>query len=140
MKRRGYLKKQRINTEAPMKLRRRDFLLRSAAMAAVSSLPSGLVRAEAGTPLYPYLGRTEDYAEFQIIDPGLTISKVESWTQGPYGLSGVTTEDGREGYGQLSTSEPDITATVLHRQVARHVLGSDPARLMTLWTALLTPI
>ena len=123
-----------------MKLRRRDFLLRSAALAAVSSLPSGLVRAEADTPLYPYLGRTEDYAEFHIIDPGLTISKVESWTQGPYGIVRVTTEDGREGYGQLSTSEPDITATVLHRQVARHVLGSDPAQIDTLWTASLTPI
>jgi L-alanine-DL-glutamate epimerase-like enolase superfamily enzyme len=59
----------------------------------------------------------------------LTISKVESWTQGPYGFVRVTTRDGHEGYGQLSTSEPDITATVLHRQVARQVLGSDPARI-----------
>ena len=65
----------------PMKLRRRDFLIRSAAMAAVSSLPSGLVRAEANTPLYPYLGRTEDYADFHIIDPGLTITSriVDAW-------------------------------------------------------------
>ena len=102
-----------------MKLRRRDFLIRSAAMAAVSSLPSGLVRAEANTPLYPYLGRSEDYVDFHIIDPGLTITKIESWTHGPYGIVRVTTNDGREGFGQLSTSEPDITATVLHRQVAR---------------------
>ena len=112
-----------------MKVRRRDFLIRSAAMAAVSSLPSGLVRAEASTPLYPYLGRTEDYVDFHIIDPGLTITKIESWTHGPYGIVRVTTNDGREGFGQLSTSEPDITATVLHRQVARHVLGSDPAQI-----------
>ena len=45
------------------------------------------------------------------------------------GMVRVTTEDGREGYGQLSTSEPDITAIVLHRQVARHVLGRDPAQI-----------
>jgi L-alanine-DL-glutamate epimerase-like enolase superfamily enzyme len=115
-----------------MKVRRRDFLMRSAAMAAVSSLPSGLVRAEARSPLYPYLGRTEDYVDFQIIDPGLTITKIESWTHGPYGFVRVTTNDGREGFGQLSTSEPDISATVLHRQVARHVLGSDPAQIDTL--------
>ena len=38
-----------------------------------------------------------------------------------------TTDD--EGDGQLSSFEPDITATVLHRQVARHVLGSDPAQI-----------
>ena len=48
---------------------------------------------------------------------------------GPYGIVRVTTNDGREGYGQLSSFEPDITATVLHRQVARHVLGSDPAQI-----------
>ena len=41
----------------------------------------------------------------------------------------ITTSDGREGFGQLSSFEPDITATVLHRQVARHVLGSDPAQM-----------
>jgi L-alanine-DL-glutamate epimerase-like enolase superfamily enzyme len=41
----------------------------------------------------------------------------------------LTTNDGHEGWGQLSSFEPDITATVLHRQVARHVLGSDPAQI-----------
>ena len=112
-----------------MKLRRCDFLKSTAALAAASSLPAGHVRAAADTNSYPYLGRTEDYAEFRIIDPGLTIVKVESWTQGQYGFVRVTTNDGREGYGQLSSFEPDITATVLHRQVARHVLGSDPARI-----------
>jgi len=97
--------------------------------AAVSGLPVG--RATAATPAgsYPYLGRTEDYAEFRIIDPGLTIAKVESWTAGSFGLVRVTTGDGREGTGQMSTFEPDITATVLHRQVAPHALGADPAEI-----------
>jgi L-alanine-DL-glutamate epimerase-like enolase superfamily enzyme len=97
--------------------------------AAVSGLPAGRAAAETPAGSYSYLGRTEDYIEFKIIDPGLTIVKVESWTQGQFGIVRVTTNDGREGFGQLSTFEPDITATVLHRQVARHVLGSDPAQI-----------
>ena len=112
-----------------MKIQRREFLKSTAALAAMTSLPAGLARAAASATAYPYLGRTEDYAEFRIIEPGLTITKVESWTQGQYGIVRVTTNDGREGYGQLSSFEPDITATVLHRQVARHVLGSDPAQI-----------
>jgi L-alanine-DL-glutamate epimerase-like enolase superfamily enzyme len=112
-----------------MQLRRRAFLKSAAALAAVSSLPDGTVHAAPDAASYSYLGRTEDYADFRIIEPGLTITKVESWTQGQYGIVRVTTNDGREGYGQLSSFEPDITATVLHRQVARHALGSDPAHI-----------
>jgi L-alanine-DL-glutamate epimerase-like enolase superfamily enzyme len=115
-----------------MKMHRRGFLKSTAMMAAMSSLPAGLGRAAASALAYPYLGRTEDYAEFRIIEPGLSITKVESWTQGSYGIVRVTTNDGHEGWGQLSSYEPDITATVLHRQVARHVLGSDPALIDTL--------
>jgi len=113
-----------------MRLQRREFLKGTAALAALSGLPAGV---DAAVPVkatsYPYLGRTGDYTEFRIIEPGLTITKVESWTQGSYGFVRVTTNDGREGWGQLSTFEPDITATVLHRQVARHFLGSDPAQI-----------
>jgi L-alanine-DL-glutamate epimerase-like enolase superfamily enzyme len=112
-----------------MRIPRREFLQSAAAWAAVAGLPTGLVRAAANTKSYPYLGRSEDYVDFRIIDPGLKITKVESWTQGTYGIVRVTTNDGREGYGQMSSFEPDITATVLHRQVARHVLGSDPAQI-----------
>jgi L-alanine-DL-glutamate epimerase-like enolase superfamily enzyme len=112
-----------------MNIQRRQFLKTTAALAAVSSMPAALVRAASEPRSYPYLGRTEDYTEFRIIEPGLTITKIESWTQGQFGIVRVTTRDGREGYGQLSSYEPDITATVLHRQVARHVLGSDPARI-----------
>ncbi len=112
-----------------MKILRREFLKSTAAWAGISTLPAGLVSAASAPRSYPYLGRTADYAEFRIIEPGLTITKVESWTQGQYGIVRVTTRDGREGYGQLSSYEPDITATVLHRQVARQVLGSDPAQI-----------
>ncbi len=111
-----------------MKLPRREFL-KGAALAAASGLPAGLAGAAADLRSYPYLGRTEDYAELRIIDPGLKITKIESWTRGQYGIVRVTTNNGREGYGQLSSFQPDITATVLHRQVARFVLGSDPAEI-----------
>lgn len=78
---------------------------------------------------YPYLGRTEDHADFQIIAPGRTLAKIETWTRGMVGIVRVTTEDGQEGWGQLSPFEPETTATVLHRQMARLILGEDPARI-----------
>jgi L-alanine-DL-glutamate epimerase-like enolase superfamily enzyme len=112
-----------------MSIPRRDFLKSAAAFAALASVPVSDTGAAERDTAYPYLGRTADYVEFQIIEPGLTIAKVESWTRGSYGVVRVTTADGREGYGQLSSYEPDSTATVLHRQVVPHVLGSDPARI-----------
>ncbi|MHB8951351.1 MAG: mandelate racemase/muconate lactonizing enzyme family protein [Pirellulaceae bacterium] len=110
-------------------MERREFLKSSATLAAMAGLPASFAHGATRQTAYPYLGRTEDYAEFQIIEPGLTIAKVESWTLGPYGIVRITTNDGREGYGQLSSFDPDITATVLHRQVVPHVLGSDPAQI-----------
>jgi len=108
-------------------MKRREFLKTTGALAAVACLhPTAAVAAQSR---YPYLGRTEDYSDFQVIEPGRKVRKVESWTKGSYGIVRVTTNDGKEGWGQLSTFEPDITATVLHRQVARHVLNSDPARI-----------
>lgn len=44
----------------------------------------------------------------------------------------VRTDDGLEGYGQTAHSEAEITATVLHRLVARHYLGRDPFDLVGL--------
>ena len=110
-----------------MKTHRRSFLKQAVSLAAISNLPLALQAAAPASKSYPYLGRTEDYAEFRIIEPGLTITKLESWTHGQFGVVRLTTRDGREGWGQLSSYEPDITAMVLHRQVARLVLGSDPA-------------
>ncbi len=118
-----------------MKLQRREFLTSAAALAGIVGVPAGQIRAAADANSYPYLGRTEDYADFRIIDPGLTIAKIESWTQGAYGIVRVTTNDGHCGDGQLSSFEPDITATVLHRQVARHVLGGIRRRSTRWWTA-----
>jgi L-alanine-DL-glutamate epimerase-like enolase superfamily enzyme len=111
-------------------MRRREFLRSTAAAAAVAGMPARAdAAAGAGARSYPYLGRLVGHTDFQVIEPGLTITRVESWTQGQYGFVRITTGDGREGWGQLSSYEPDISATVLHRQVAPHVLGSDPAQI-----------
>lgn len=112
-----------------MRLQRREFLKSAMVLAAGSALPATYVHAAPSDEPYPYLGRSEGYTEFQVIDPGLSIAKVESWTQGAYGIVRVTTNDGRQGYGQLSSFEPDISAMVLHRQVVPHVLGKDPAHI-----------
>jgi L-alanine-DL-glutamate epimerase-like enolase superfamily enzyme len=41
----------------------------------------------------------------------------------------ATAEDGATGWGQVAPYCADITATVLHRQVAPHVLGRDCAEI-----------
>ena len=108
---------------------RRTFLQGMAASVVAAGIPSGGEAASAEPKSYPYLGRTEDYVDFQVIEPGLTIRGIETWTQGGFGVVRITTNDGKEGWGQMSPFEPETTATVLHRQVARLVLGQDPSRI-----------
>ncbi|UCC23300.1 MAG: hypothetical protein JSW23_04400 [Planctomycetota bacterium] len=36
-------------------------------------------------------------------------------------------DDGSEGFGQISTYDADISATVFHRKIAPFALGTDPA-------------
>ncbi len=56
----------------------------------------------------------------------MKIRSIETFVHAPnVGIVRVRTEDGSEGYGQVSTFNADITATVLHRQVAPVVLGRD---------------
>jgi L-alanine-DL-glutamate epimerase-like enolase superfamily enzyme len=111
-----------------MKTQRRGFLKCMAALGAGVSLPAPIQAADSAKG-YPYLGRTEGYTPFQVIDPGLKIAKIESWTLGGFGVVRIETDDGQHGWGQLSPFEPDISATVLHRLVARQVLGADPAHI-----------
>jgi L-alanine-DL-glutamate epimerase-like enolase superfamily enzyme len=112
-----------------MKLQRRDFLKSLAATTACAGIPVTAVPAEAAVRSYPQLGRTDDYAEFRVIEPGRTVEKIETFVQGPIGIVRVTANDGAEGYGQISTYDADITALVLHRNLARQVLGQDAAQI-----------
>ena len=59
----------------------------------------------------------------------MKIKSIESFVNEFVGFTRVTTEDGAQGWGQLSTYHSDITAQVLHRQVAPWTLGKPIAEL-----------
>jgi len=112
-----------------MKIARRDFVKGAATLAAVSGKTLSRLDAAPLERSYQYLGRIDGYTEHRVIEPGRTIQKIETFTRGPVGVVRLTTNDGKEGYGQLSTFEPDISATLLHRHLARDVIGKDPAQI-----------
>jgi L-alanine-DL-glutamate epimerase-like enolase superfamily enzyme len=60
---------------------------------------------------------------------GLKVARLETFTHGHVSIVRLTADDGSEGWGQISTYDADISATVLHRKVAGHFLGRDPADL-----------
>jgi L-alanine-DL-glutamate epimerase-like enolase superfamily enzyme len=53
------------------------------------------------------------------------IASIETFTRGHLSLVRVRTDDGAEGWGQISPYNADISAMVMHRQIAPHVLGAD---------------
>ncbi len=55
----------------------------------------------------------------------MIIKRVETYARERIGIVRVETDDGREGWGQLSPFNADISAQVLHRQVAPLALGQD---------------
>ena len=60
----------------------------------------------------------------------MKIKSVETFTRAPHlSVVRVRTDDGAEGWGQISPFNADIAATVLHRQVAPYVLGKDASDL-----------
>jgi L-alanine-DL-glutamate epimerase-like enolase superfamily enzyme len=60
---------------------------------------------------------------------GLKLASLETFTRGHVSVVRVRADDGAEGWGQVSTYDADISATVLHRKIARHFLDRDPADL-----------
>jgi L-alanine-DL-glutamate epimerase-like enolase superfamily enzyme len=57
----------------------------------------------------------------------MKIKSIETFTKGGVAMVRVRTDDGAEGYGQTAPFNADITAQVLHRQVAPHALGREAA-------------
>lgn len=55
----------------------------------------------------------------------MRIKKIETFCDPFIGFVRVTTEDGAEGWGQVSPYHADITVQVLHRQIAPWSLGQD---------------
>ena len=57
----------------------------------------------------------------------MKINKIETFSNEFVSFVRVATDDGAEGWGQISTYHADISALVMHRQVAPHALGHDAA-------------
>ena len=56
----------------------------------------------------------------------MKITRIETFTRDPIGIVRVRTDDGHEGFGQVAPFNADISAALLHRQIAPYVLGGDP--------------
>jgi L-alanine-DL-glutamate epimerase-like enolase superfamily enzyme len=55
------------------------------------------------------------------------VKSVETFSTENIAVVRIKSDDGLEGYGQVAPYNADITAAILHRQMARHVLGADPS-------------
>ena len=62
----------------------------------------------------------------------MKIKSIETFTTEFVGFVRVTTDQGQRGWGQVSTYNSDISALVLHRQVAPHAMGADAMDIATL--------
>ncbi|MFC2087445.1 enolase C-terminal domain-like protein [Bacteroidota bacterium] len=118
---------------------RRQFLKQCSAGAALAGLSSHAfsstlyshnnadARQENDVKEYLYHGRIPGYKSFQIIEKGRKIKSIETFSKSSVSVVRITTDDGSEGWGQISTYDSDISAMVLHRKVASHFLGQDAA-------------
>ena len=66
----------------------------------------------------------------------MRITAIETYSNRYVGVVRVRAEDGSEGWGQLAPYNADISAAVLHRQVAPHALGADALDIGGLVTSL----
>ena len=66
----------------------------------------------------------------------MKIKSLETFCNQAVGFVRVTTDDGRQGWGQVSTYNADITCQIFHRQVARYALGADALDIETLVTTI----
>jgi L-alanine-DL-glutamate epimerase-like enolase superfamily enzyme len=55
----------------------------------------------------------------------MRIASIETFSTRDVGMLRVRTESGAEGWGQVSPYNADITALIVHRQIAPHALGQD---------------
>ena len=55
----------------------------------------------------------------------MKIQRIETFCNAFVGFVRITSDDGAQGWGQVSTYHADISALILHRQVAPWVLGQD---------------
>ena len=103
-------------------MRRRDMLKTAALIGGAPLLHAAVDKREAGNQ---GLRRFEERLEALRVKTGLKIKRIETFTQGSVlSFVRVTCDDGSEGYDQISTYDADISAMILHRKLARLVLGA----------------
>jgi L-alanine-DL-glutamate epimerase-like enolase superfamily enzyme len=105
---------------------RRDFLKAAAAVVTSGQLikSAGTFASETSKLKGGHTGRPRE--------TGLKIKTLETFTHGHVSIVRLTADDGSQGYGQLSTYDADISATVFHRKIAPHARGTDPAEINSL--------
>jgi len=105
-----------------MKNSRRDFLKSIAVLSATSS-----------QLLQPQKGQAQSRSRLKSghqvtgMKRGQKIKSIETFTSGNVSIVRLRTDDGGEGYGQISTYDADISAMIMHRKIVQHALGKDPA-------------
>ena len=110
---------------------RRRFLEQVVSGAALSAAAPSLAyagseaQAPSGTGRYDYLGRTPGYRDWAVVPRGLTVKSIETFRRESLALVRITASDGKIGWGQIAPYEADISAEVLHRLIARLVIGRD---------------
>jgi L-alanine-DL-glutamate epimerase-like enolase superfamily enzyme len=113
---------------------RRRFLQQVASGAALSAATPALAYSESpeqqtaqspGSGYYGHLGRTPGYKEWTVVPRGLTVKSIETFQHNMLALVRITASDGSTGWGQIAPYDADISAQVLHRLIARLVIGRD---------------
>lgn len=72
------------------------------------------------------------YSWAEKMDDQSKIKSIETFSTEFVGFVRVTTTNGNQGWGQVSTYNADISSTVLHRQIAPYALGADAHDIDTL--------
>ncbi len=67
----------------------------------------------------------------------MKITSIETFSNEYVAMVRVRTDEGDEGWGQVSPYNADITAEIVHRQVAQHVLGADASDLPSITQTIL---
>lgn len=62
----------------------------------------------------------------------MRIRRLETFCDRFVGFVRLTTDDGQEGWGQVSPYQADITCRIFHRQIAPHALGADATAIAAL--------
>ncbi len=111
---------------------RRNFIKHLAGGTAIAAAGLSATAARAATSqaapgqgFYGYMGRGPDYREWQVIPPGLKITKIETFLREQLAMVRVTASDGSQGWGQIAPYEANISVEMLHQRLSWIVLGKD---------------